>query len=679
MPVGFAQLRKTADRSEKRQRKAGENRLPAFRRPVGIAVRFLPGGEAHFFQQRGGPFLVGGRQFDAAFQRGVQHRRRNRAGRRFGGGGVQHQRAEPGFAAGDGPFPLRVELDGGVFRQPVGEGGFELGAVERRGQFDAAVAPRAPGEPGDGQKFTAAQHVVFRQRGPGAAAQQIAAAVAAPGASDPVREREGGQHSRPVGIEFPVGNLHQPEQLFFDYELVAEFARTAAHPADAFSEVHSVETAEGIPFFEQRGDFGGQRRFAAFGGGQQHHAEPGMDRQPGQFAAARGQAVRAVEGSQLPQQPLRGGETGGGRRVEPAQLLRRRAPAGQFEGEGGQLGVEDFRRRLFGQLAVVEFAPQPQGGAGGGASGASGALRGRRFGDAAGFEERHAGGGRKTHPPLQPGIHHQRDPVDGQAAFGDVGREHHLAPAGGSGSQCRILFGGRKRTVQRQDQRSGGQCGFEHRGDLLNLPHAGQENEHVASLFFIKADAGAGDGGSRAEPVHGFGAPTLFDRELAARRVDHRRIAEDSGDPREVERRGHDDQFEFGAQVFAQVERQREVEVGVEAALVEFVEDHQPDAVEHRIVLKQPQQHALGDHENAGPGALLRVAPHDIADPLPDRFAEDGGDAAGGGAGGDPARFEQQDFPGGRGEGFEQGRGDQRGLARARRGGKHGTAMPLQS
>ena len=50
---------------------------------------------------------------------------------------------------------------------------------------------------------------------------------------------------------------------------------------------------------------------------------------------------------------------------------------------------------------------------------------------------------------------------------------------------------------------------------------------------------------------------------------------------------------------------QGEGQVGVQAALVELVEDHAADPVERRVVLQQPEQDAVGHHLDAGRGPTL--------------------------------------------------------------------------
>ena len=75
-----------------------------------------------------------------------------------------------------------------------------------------------------------------------------------------------------------------------------------------------------------------------------------------------------------------------------------------------------------------------------------------------------------------------------------------------------------------------------------------------------------------------------LDRKSAALAFDHRRAAEKLRHPRAVERRRHDQDFQVLAQTLLRIARQREAEIGIERALVEFVEQHRGDAGQFRIV-----------------------------------------------------------------------------------------------
>ena len=95
-----------------------------------------------------------------------------------------------------------------------------------------------------------------------------------------------------------------------------------------------------------------------------------------------------------------------------------------------------------------------------------------------------------------------------------------------------------------------------------------------------------------------------LDRKAAALALDHRRIAKQRRHPRAIERRRHHQQLQILAQALLRVARQRQAEIGIERALVEFVEQHGGDAVERGIVEDQPREHAFGHHLDAG--ALAR-------------------------------------------------------------------------
>ena len=74
-----------------------------------------------------------------------------------------------------------------------------------------------------------------------------------------------------------------------------------------------------------------------------------------------------------------------------------------------------------------------------------------------------------------------------------------------------------------------------------------------------------------------------LDREGAALALDHRRVAEQSFATRAPSMVADIDQeLEIVAQALLRVARQREAEIGIERALVEFVEQHRGDAVERR-------------------------------------------------------------------------------------------------
>ena len=158
-----------------------------------------------------------------------------------------------------------------------------------------------------------------------------------------------------------------------------------------------------------------------------------------------------------------------------------------------------------------------------------------------------------------------------------------------------------------------------------------------------------------------------LDRKGAAGAFDHRRIVQQAGDMRGIERRRHDDQPEILAQPGLHVAGERQAEIGVERAFVELVEQQGRDAVEPGILEHPAREHALGDDLDAGRPRYLGAEAHPIADGLADLFSKRHRHAAGGGAGGEPARLEHDDLAAARPRLLREHQRHPRGLAGARR------------
>src|SRR6185503_4669748 len=109
--------------------------------------------------------------------------------------------------------------------------------------------------------------------------------------------------------------------------------------------------------------------------------------------------------------------------------------------------------------------------------------------------------------------------------------------------------------------------------------------------------------------------------------------------PGAVDGGGHHEDAEVGAQGGG-IEREREAEIGIEAALVELVEEDGGDALELRIVEQHAGENPFGHDLDPGPGADAAVEPDAVADGLAGRLAERGGHEARRSTGGKPPRFE---------------------------------------
>src|SRR5262249_31383070 len=105
----------------------------------------------------------------------------------------------------------------------------------------------------------------------------------------------------------------------------------------------------------------------------------------------------------------------------------------------------------------------------------------------------------------------------------------------------------------------------------------------------------------------------------------------------------HRDEAEVGADGLLHQPDHAEGEVVVEAALVELVEEDGAGGLEEGVVVQQAEEDAGGDGEDAGVRPGLAVEADVVADLLPDGAAALLGHAAGGSAGSEAARLQQED------------------------------------
>ncbi len=133
------------------------------------------------------------------------------------------------------------------------------------------------------------------------------------------------------------------------------------------------------------------------------------------------------------------------------------------------------------------------------------------------------------------------------------------------------------------------------------------------------------------------------------------RAAEQPGHRRAVEGGGHDEDAQVVAQDPPGLEGQGEAEVGVDAALVELVEDHEPHPLQPRVVVQAAGEDPLGHDLDAGPRADVRFAAHPEADGFSRRLAQRAGHEPGRGARREPPRLEHHDGSAGQPGLVEQG------------------------
>ncbi|MNQ89265.1 hypothetical protein D3C85_1045670 [compost metagenome] len=96
--------------------------------------------------------------------------------------------------------------------------------------------------------------------------------------------------------------------------------------------------------------------------------------------------------------------------------------------------------------------------------------------------------------------------------------------------------------------------------------------------------------------------------------LDDRRAIEQAGHPSDVQRGRHDQQPQVVSQHRLALPRQGQAQIGVQAALVEFVEQDRADALQPRIVENHAGEDALGDDFDPRLGPNPALKPGAIAD-----------------------------------------------------------------
>ena len=223
-----------------------------------------------------------------------------------------------------------------------------------------------------------------------------------------------------------------------------------------------------------------------------------------------------------------------------------------------------------------------------------------------------------------------------------------------------------------EDGDGGGEApGVEEGGGATDFGLARKKGENAA-LGFVE---GAEDGGRDAVGDGGRGEGGIGKAGLDG--PEGRPGGGDGGVGAKHARRGggveggrHGQDAEVGAEDGAGVKGQGETEIGVQAALVEFVEDHEADVGEFGVGEEAAREESLGQDFDAGVGADGAFEAHLVADSLADGAPEDARHGFGGQAGGEAAGLKQEDFFARRepARGAQEVWGGEKGLAGAGRG-----------
>ncbi len=226
-------------------------------------------------------------------------------------------------------------------------------------------------------------------------------------------------------------------------------------------------------------------RGAGLGSLDQHVRQPWRQGQAGQGAAVRGEVALPVERLQALQEGPGLLEGGRRRRIEEGQLRGVFGPpAGEVQGEAGEVGLEDLRAAEGDQGAGLRLIPEPVADPGLGAPRPSPALVGGRPGHAHGLQADKAAGRIEPRHAGQPAVHHHPHALDGQAGLGDRGGQHHLAPPFRRGGDRARLLGEVQGPVERREihRRVADTLGQQplHPPDL---PLSRQEHEEAAAFL----------------------------------------------------------------------------------------------------------------------------------------------------------------------------------------------------
>jgi len=288
----------------------------------------------------------------------------------------------------------------------------------------------------------------------------------------------------------------------------------------------------------------------------QHMGKPGMQRKRRDRPPVGGDPVVGIQRAQVSQQVAGAGQRPLGRGCQERQGGA--APKRQFQRQRRQIGGFDLGRGEGGLGAILAACPGPVAGAGGDAPGPPRALRGLGTADPFGHEPRHAGARIEPRAARQPGIDDGADILDGQRGFGDGGGQNDLAPLGlgrDGGALSGEGQGAEKRTQAAVGRQALGQQGL----GAADLALAGQEGQDAAVGFGHGPGDQLGHGGLDSSVARkGLVEIAGFDRKAAPVRGEHRRVLHQGGDGGGVQRGGHDQQQQVGAQRGARFKGKRQ-------------------------------------------------------------------------------------------------------------------------
>ena len=348
-----------------------------------------------------------------------------------------------------------------------------------------------------------------------------------------------------------------------------------------------------------------------------------MQRQVGHAPAEGSDPAAFRQCAEILQQATRMGEGCRRGRIQPPQGVGFvNAPGRQFQRQAGQIDVQDLGPAAFTQVAMGRLAPEPIADTRSQTSGASAALVGRRAGYRQGGQAGHAAHRIESRHAAQSAVHHHPDAFDGQAGFGDGSGQHDFAPPGRSRGDGRVLPLPGEVAVERGHRPFRRQPAIRQQaGRPPDLRGTGEKDQQTARIAVNRAPDHIHHGaleGLMGRTLHIAGRDWIQPPVAA----DQGRILQQVGHRRRFQGGRHHQQPQVCIEHPPDIQAQGQPQIGLQAAFVEFVEDHQPHTVQRGIVLQHARQHALGHHLDAGFRANAPFHAHAVADDLSDALAK---------------------------------------------------------
>ena len=209
-------------------------------------------------------------------------------------------------------------------------------------------------------------------------------------------------------------------------------------------------------------------------------------------------------------------------------------------------------------------------------------------------------------------------------------------------------------------------------GDFADFALTRKKGQKATFGHFFQSleDLRRHDGLEARRGIGAAGQPARFYGKGTALRGDKGGILHQAGNRFGIKGGGHDDHHQILTQRAAQFQGQRKAQIGVQAAFVEFIEDHSADTGQVGVGLDHAGQDAFGHHLDAGGATDLGFALDAVSYSLPYRFAQGLRHPLRRGAGGKTTGFKHQDAALDQ-TALQQIKRHAGGLARPRRGLQH--------